>query len=84
MVANSFVNVRKEGKEVFYIQLISHDVIKLPFRAIPEIVYKGDMSRVLSMIPPKVLMIQDVRCFYMGKIGEVGDMDIRDFYKKIV
>lgn len=35
------------------------------------------------MIPPKVSMIQDIRCYYIGKNGEVGDMDIRDVYKKL-
>lgn len=53
------------------------------FWAIPEIAYKGDPSGALLMIPPKVLMIKDVRCCYTGKIGEVGDMKIRDAYNKL-
>lgn len=28
-------------------------------------------------------MIQDVRCCYMGNMGELGDMEIRDAYKKL-
>ena len=83
MEANSFANVRKEGKEVFNVQSISNDVRQPPFRAIPDIVYKGYPSSALSMIPPKNLMIQDVRCCYTGKIREVGDMEIRDAYKKL-
>lgn len=82
MAISSSTNVRKEGKKVFNIQLISNDFRQPPFPTIPEIAYKGDPSSVLSMIP-KVFMIQDVRCFYIGKIGEVGDMEIRDAYKKL-
>ena len=37
----------------------------------------------LSMIPLKVLMIQDIKCCYLGNIGEVGDMELRDAYKKL-
>lgn len=42
MASSSSANVRKEGKEVFNVQLISNDVRQPPFRAIPEIAYKGD------------------------------------------
>ena len=28
-------------------------------------------------------MIQDVRCYYIGNIGDVRDMEIRDAYKKL-
>lgn len=28
-------------------------------------------------------MIQDVRCYYTGKIGEIGDMEIRETYQKL-
>ena len=28
-------------------------------------------------------MIQDVMCCYMGKIGEVGDMEMRDSLKQL-
>lgn len=35
------------------------------------------------MIPSKVLMIQDVTCFYIGKIREVRDMEMRDIYSKL-
>lgn len=64
-------------------QSISNEFIQPPFQVIPEITYKGDLSGGLLMIPPKVLMIQDVRCCYIGKIGEVGDMEIRDAQKKL-
>ena len=82
-MSSSFENFRKEGKEVFNVQLISNDVRQPPFQAIPKIIYKWDQYCTLSMMPPKVLMIQDVRCCYTGKIGEVGDMEIRDAYKKL-
>ena len=35
------------------------------------------------MIPPKVLMIQDVRCCYTGNIGEVGHMEIIYAYNEL-
>ena len=41
------------------------------------------ITSTLSMIPPKVLMIQDVRCCYTWKIREVGDMEIWDAYSKL-
>ena len=83
MVFSSSANVRKERKEVFNVQLISNDVRQPPFLAIPKISYKGELSGVLLMISPKVLMIQDVRCFYTGKIGEVGNMEMRYSYNKL-
>ena len=38
---------------------------------------------VLSLIPPKVIMIHDVRSCYMCKIKEVGDYEIREAYEKL-
>ena len=38
---------------------------------------------VLSSIPPKFIMIHDVRSFYMCKIGEVGDCEIHVAYDKL-
>jgi hypothetical protein len=35
------------------------------------------------MIPPKVLMIEDVRCCYTCKFGSIGDMEIREFYNQL-
>lgn len=83
MANNSSSNVRKEGKDIFNVQLIRNDVRQPPFWAILEIAYKGDPFGALSMIPPKVLMIQDVRCCYNGKVREVGNMDIRGAYSKM-
>ena len=83
-MAKSFlVGVRKEGKEVTNVQLISNDVRQPSFQAILKIAYKGDLFGVLSMIPLKVFMIQDLRCFYTCKIGEVEDMEIRDVYSQL-
>ena len=79
----SLVPARKEGKQVFSGQLISNDVGQPPFRAIPNIAYKGDLFGALSMISPKVLIIQDVRCCYMCKFVSVGDMEIRDIYNQL-
>ena len=81
MVENSSTMERKEGKDVTNVQLISSVVWELPkFQAIPEIAYKGDLSSALSTIPEKLLMIHNVRCCYMWKVGEVGDPNIRETY----
>ena len=64
MVARSFPSVRNEGKEVLNVKLIINNIKQISFRAIPKIAYKGDPSGVLSMVPPKVLMIQDAWCFH--------------------
>lgn len=77
------MGAQKEGKEVTNIRLINNDIRQPPFCAIPEITYKGDPSRALSMIPTKVLMIQDVRYCYTCKVGEVCDLEIRENYQKL-
>ena len=56
---------------------------KLIFKAILHITYKKDPSGALSMIPPNVLMIQDVGKCYNCKIGRIGDMEIRQAYEKL-
>lgn len=43
----------------------------------------GDLSKAQSMIPPKVLMIQNVQCYYTNKVAKVGDMEIREIYQKL-
>ena len=35
------------------------------------------------MIPPQVLMIQDVRCCYTCKVGSTGGMEIKYLYVKL-
>ena len=62
MVASSSKIKKMKGKEVKNIQLISNVACEPPkFRAIPKITYKADPNGALSQIPPKVLMINDVR-----------------------
>ena len=80
MAASSSTSVRNEENEVFNMKLIRNDVRQPPFQEIPEIAYKGNPFGALSMIPPKVLMIQDVMCCYTWKVGSVGDMEIRDLF----
>ena len=48
------------GNTTFEVQLVSNEVKKLEFKAIPKVVYKNDPIGALSMIPPQVVMIQDV------------------------
>ncbi len=48
-----------------------------------DIAYNGDPFGVLLMIPPQILMIQDVMCCYTCKVGSIGDMEIRELYGKL-
>ena len=58
--------------------------IKEPeFKATPEVAYKNEPASALSMIPPKVIMIQDVRNCYNCKVGSFGDMELRDAFNKL-
>ena len=82
MSISSFPKV-KDGKEVLNLQLISNEIRQPNFRAILDIAYKNNSSSALSMIPPWVLMIQDVRCCYTCKVGSIGDMEIRETYGKL-
>ena len=72
-----------EGKEVLNVQLVSNEVKKPIFKAIPNVTYKQYPSSALSMIPPNVLMVQDVRKYYNYKIGSIGDMEIREAYNRL-
>ena len=65
-----------KDKEPFEVQLVSNEVKKPYFRAILEITYKNDLAGTLSIIPPKVVMVQDVRKCYNCKVGGIGDMEI--------
>lgn len=65
-------------------QLVMSDTYPPPkFYAIPNIVVKGDSMGVLSSILPKVIMTHDVISFYMCKVGEVRDYEIREAYEKL-
>ena len=72
-----------KGKTTFEVQLVSNEVKQLEFKAILEVACKNDLARALSMIPPKVVMIQDVCKCYNCKVGSVGDMELRDAYDKL-
>ena len=82
MMSTSSIVVAKEGKEALNIQLICIEIKWPHLWEIPEITYKGDPSNALSMIPPQVLMIQDVWSWYICKFGSIGDRKIRDLYGK--
>lgn len=84
MESTSSAIVKKKGKEVLNAQIIRNDVCKLhKFQVIPESAVKGDLMGALSLIPPKVLMINDVCTCYMCKIGEIGDYELREAYDKL-
>lgn len=69
----------EEGHEVY---LVSNEVKQHKFRPILEVAYKNDLASALSIIPSKVVMVQDVRKFYY-KIGAIGDFQIFQAYEKL-
>ena len=72
-----------KDKELFEFQLVSNKVKQPYFRPIHEVTYKNDPASALSIIPPKVIMVQDVRRCYNCKIGAIGDMEIQQDYDKL-
>ena len=48
-------------KTTFEVQLISNEFKQPKFKAILDVAYKNDLASALSMIPSKVVMIQDVQ-----------------------
>ena len=61
MASNS--QLAKE-KTTFEVQLVSNEVKQPKFKAIPKVAYKNGPAGALSMIPSKVIMIQNVRKCY--------------------
>ena len=70
-------------KGKFEIQLVSNEVKQPNFRAIPKFAYKDDPIGALSMIPPKVVMIQDVSKCYNYKVGSIGDLELKESYGRL-
>ena len=70
-------------KESFEVQLVSNEVKQHDFCPIPEVAYKNDPASALSIIPPRVVMVQDVRRCYNCKIGAIGDLEIFNAYDKL-
>ena len=65
-----------KGKEIHEVQLVSNEVKQHKFKPIHEVAYRNDSSSALSIIPSKVVMVQDVRKCYNYKIGSIGDLEI--------
>ena len=80
-MASSSKSVKE--KETFEVQLVSNEVKQPDFKAILDIAYKQDPSSALSMILPKVIMVQDVRKCYNCKVGGIEDMEIWQAYDKL-
>ena len=72
-----------KDKEPFEVQLVSREVKQPEFKPIPEVAYKNDLVGALSIIPLKVVMVQDVCKCYNCKVGGIGDMEIREAYNKL-
>ena len=69
-----------KGKGVHEVQLVSNEVKQPDFRPIPEVAYRNDPASALSIIPKKVIMVQDVKKCYNCKIGAIGDLEINEAY----
>ena len=63
-------------KEIHEVQVVSNEVKQLEFKPIPEVAYKNNPTGALSVIPTKVVMVQDVKKCYNYKIGAIGDLEI--------
>ena len=74
---------KTQEKEPFEVKLVSNEVKQPNFRPILEVAYKNDPIGALSIIPPKVVMVQYVRRCYNCKVGAVGDMEIREVYDRL-
>lgn len=37
----------------------------------------------LSTVPPRVLLVSDIRLFYHCKIMEIGDYELREYYEEL-
>ena len=80
MVSSSKNPKEKEG---FKVQLVSNEVKQPDFRPILEVAYTNNPIGALSIIPPKVMIVQDVRKCYNCKVGAIGDMEIHQAYDKL-
>lgn len=74
---------KTHDKEPLEVQLVSNEVNQPDFCPILEVAYKNDPAGALSIIPPKVVMVQDVRRCYNYKAIAIGDIEIRDAYEKL-
>ena len=74
---------KPQEKESFKVQLVSNKVKKPYFQPIPKFGYKNDPFGALSVIPPKVVMVQNIRRCYNSKIGAIGDMEMREAYDRL-
>ena len=71
------------AKGKFEVELVSNEGKQPNFKAILEVAYKDDPAYALSMIPPKMVMIQDVRKCYNYKVGSIGDLELKEAYGKL-
>ena len=62
---------------------MSNEVKQPNFSPILEVAYTNDPTGALSIIPPKVVMVQDVRRCYNCKVGAIGDMEIKEAYDRL-
>ena len=80
MASGSKTTKGKKGHEV---QLVSNKVKQLEFKPILKVTYKNDPAGALSIIPDKVVMVQDVRKCYNCKVGAIGDLEIFNAFEKL-
>ena len=70
-------------KESFEVQLVINEVKQPYYRPILVVAQKNDPASSLSIIPAKLVMVQDVKKCYNCKIGAIGDMEIQKAYDKL-
>ena len=72
-----------KGKESHEIQLVSNKAKQPKFKSIPKVAQENGPVSALSVIPDKVVMVQDVRKCYNYKIGAIGDLEIFQAFHKL-
>ena len=63
--------------------MVSNEVKQPEFKPILEVAYKNDPATALSVIPDRVVMVQDVRKCYNYKIGAIGNLEIFNTFDKV-
>lgn len=63
--------------------IVSATCNKPRYKPHPKVASKIDSVGAFSSIPPRVLLVKDVRSYIHCKIGETGDIDMYAAYQKL-
>ena len=76
------VKIKNDNKNV--VRLIKNNTCVEPkYKICLKIASQPDESGAFSKIPPRVLLIEDVRSYIHYKITEIGDLEMDEAYKKL-